>query len=271
MMYTCDTTNYHGEILMKNRWTYDVSVDGINEKYMSMTALMKAYSSCKDSDVATALAILEYACDCQYVPAKLELARFLMANPKVSLGQAERLDKAEKLLDELTNDLDISDNFIAGVSLEKAKLYDIRNRPVGALAMFLRARRFGSNSVLDKHLDLCRRKLIKMDINEYSTNANDAYTLGMELVYAHGPFMFAEFFLREAVDAATGELRGRACLALADLYGCNPQEGQMLREESFKLYKEAAENGSPEYITRKDAPVSKANRYARVNRVNSNR
>lgn len=241
---------------MKKRWTYDVPVDGIQEKYMSMPELMRAYFACKDSDATAAQAMLEYASDCQYAPAKLELARLLIANPNVGLGQAERYEKAEKLLDELTNDLDASDNCIAELSLEKAKLYDIQGRTVGALAMLLRARRFGSDSVPDKDIELCRRKLTRMDINEYGANANDAYALGVELVYANGPFKFAELFLREAVDTATGELRGRACLAFADLYACNPQEGRMLREESFKLYKKAAENGFPEYITREDVPVS---------------
>ena len=249
---------------MKKRWTYDVPVDGIQEKYMSMPELMRAYFACKESDVTAAEAMLEYASDCQYAPAKLELARLLMTNYEVSLGQTERYEKAEKLLNELANDLDVSDKLMAELSLEKAKLYDIQRRPIGTLAMLLRARRFGSNSVPDKDIELCRRKLSRMDINEYGANPNDAYALGIELVYAHGPFKFSEFFLREAVDTATGELRGRACLALADLYSCNPQEGWMLREESFKLYKEAAENGSPEYITRKNTPNSKASRYAQV-------
>lgn len=249
---------------MKQRWSYDVPVNGVHEKFIPMEELMRAYKSCRDNDVDTALAILEYACDCQHVPAKLELARLLINNPKVNLGQSERYEKAEQLLMEFTNELGTSNTLMACVSLELANLYSILNRPVGMLAMLLRARRFGSSFVPDKDIELCRRKLSKMDINTYGSNAKDAYSLGMELIYAKGPFKFAEFLLREAVDAAEGELKGRACLSLADLYAWNPQEGRLLCEESFKLYKEASKNGCAEYISRSEILTLKGEQHHRA-------
>lgn len=235
---------------MKKRWSFDVPVDGFQEKNMSMEEIMRAYKSCKNSDVRTAQAMLEYACACQYAPAKFELARLLINNPKVDMKQSERYARAEQLLTELANNLDASDEAMAAVSLEQAKLYDILNRPVGNLAMLLRTRRFKPDAVNDKDIELCKRKLSRMDISSYGANAKDAYALGMELVYAKGPFRFAELFLREAVDTAKGELKGRACLALADLYAENPQEGRALRQEAFALYKKAAEHGYPEYLSR---------------------
>lgn len=235
---------------MKKRWSFDVPVDGFQERNMSMGEIMQAYKSCKNSDVSTAQSMLEYACACQYAPAKFELARLLISNPKVDLKQSDRYVRAEQLLTGLANNLDVSDKVMVAVSLELAKLYDILNRPVGALAMLLRAKRFNADAVPDKDIELCRRKLSRLDITSYGANANDAYTLGMELVLAKGPFKFAELFLREAVDAGKGEMKGRACLALADLYADNPQEGRALRQEAFVLYKKAAEHGYPEYLSR---------------------
>jgi TPR repeat protein len=234
---------------MKKRWSFDVPVDGFREKNMSMGEIMRAYKSCKNSDVSTAQAMLEYACACQYAPAKFELARLLINNPKVDMKQYERYARAEKILTELADNPDASDEALAAVSLEQAKLYDILNRPVGNLAMLLRTRRFRPEAVTDKDIELCKRKLSRMDISDYGENARDAYVLGMELVYAKGPFKFAEFFLREAVDTAKGELKGKACLALADLYADNPQEGRALRQEAFALYKKAAEHGYPECLS----------------------
>lgn len=235
---------------MKKCWSFDVPVDGFQEKNMSMGEIMRAYKSCKNSDVGTAQALLEYACACQYAPAKFELARLLINNPKVDMKQFDRYARAEQILTELANNLDASDEAMAAVSLEQAKLYDILNRPIGNLAMLLRTRRFRPEAVTDKDIELCKRKLSRMDISSYGANAKDAYALGMELVYAKGPFRFAELFLREAVDTAKGELKGRACLALADLYADNPQEGRALRQESFALYKKAAEHGYLEYLSR---------------------
>lgn len=235
---------------MKKRWSFDVPVDGFQEKNMSMEEIMRAYKSCKNSDVTTAQSMLEYACDCQYAPAEFELARLLINNPKVELKQTDRYARAEQLLTGLANNLDVSNEAMVAISLEMAKLYDILSRPVGNLAMLLRAKRFKTDAVPDKDIELCRRKLSRMDITSFGANAKDAYALGMELVYAKGPFRFAELFLREAVDTAKGELKGRACLALADLYADNPQEGQALRQEAFALYKKAAEHGYPEYLSR---------------------
>ena len=144
-------------------------------------------------------------------------------------------------------------------------MYDILNRPVGNLAMLLRTRRFKPDAVTDKDIELCKRKLSRMDISSYGANAKDAYALGMELVYAKGPFKFAELFLREAVDTAKGELKGRACLALADLYADNPHEGRALRREAFTLYRKAAEYGYPEYLSRADdGAIRQYDRYDRA-------
>ena len=250
---------------MKKRWSFDVPVDGFQEKYMSMEEIMRAYKSCKNSDVGTAQARLEYACVCQYTPAKFELARLLINNPKVDLQQSDRYARAEQLLIGIANNLDVSDEVMVAVSLELAKLYDILNRPVGTLAMLLRAKRFKTDAVPDKDIELCRRKLSRMDITNYGANAKDAYSLGIELVYAKGPFKFAELFLREAVDAAKGELKGRACLALADLYADNPQEGRALRQEASDLYKKAAEHGYPEYLSQANVrTVHQSDRNDRV-------
>lgn len=235
---------------MKKRWAIDVPVDGLQEKCISMKELMRVYNSSKGLDVNTRRAMLEYVCDCQYAPAKLELARLLINNPKVDLKQSDRYSRAEQLLTELANNLDASDEEMAAVSLELAKLYDILNQPVGALAMLLQARRFRTDAVTAKDIELCRRRLSGMDVFSYGTNAKDAYSLGMELVYANGPFKFAELFLREAVDNAKGELKGQACLALADLYADNPKEGRALSREARELYKKAAEYGYPECISR---------------------
>lgn len=239
---------------MKTRWAYDIPVHGVSEKYLSMKDLMQAYYSCRGNDTTTAQAMLEYGCDCDYPPAKLEMAHLIMTNPAVTLHQRDKYIMAEKLLSELANDLDISNRYAAHVALEMAKLYEILNRPVGMLAMLLRARRLGNTQVHDRDLDLCKRRLKRMDIREYGAHPDDAYNLGTELFYADGPFRFTELFLREAVDAATGELKGRSCLALADLYACNPQEGRMLAEEAFKLYREAEKNGFPDCLVRNTDP-----------------
>lgn len=239
---------------MKNRWSYDVPVDGISDRVLNMASLMQASRVCMDSDPATADSILKYACDSHYAPAKLLRARLLMNNPGVPMNQPERYAAAEKLLLELAGDLDASKQVMAGVSLELAKLYEMQRRPVGTLAMLLRARRFGSTAVRDPEIDQCRHKLERMDIHAYGTNAADAYALGMELFHANGPFKFTELFLREAADTARGELKGRACLALADLYAGNPGQGAALWEESVKLYRQAAEHGFAAYASPKCTP-----------------
>lgn len=247
---------------------FDVPVDGISERYMSMGELLRAFRSCKTNDPETAQTMAEYACDCGSIQAKLEYSNFLRTTPKLSMSQTERYKKAEQLLLELLNLLDMSGKFTANVALELGALYaDCLHRPVGALSLYLQAKRLGA-TVEDYKLKELQRKMEKMDVNHLGSNCVDALRLGRELHRSGGAPKLTELFLREAVDKAAEEmsagkrgaknLYGQACLTLGDFYdsqisGCAAHERTAYRVERDRMYSEAKANGHPEYLSRTDS------------------
>lgn len=245
------------------RWAFDVPVDGIDEKPMTMSELMKAYHFCKNTEPERANEILLYAVQSDYIPAKFEYSKFLRCVPILKMPQKERYKKAETLLLELLNLVEVSDKFIANVAFELGTLYaDCLRRPVGALSLFLYAKRMGAD-VEQYRLTELQRKLEIMDINQLGNNSVDSLRLGQELHYVGSTPKLTEFFLREAADKAAVEMnkgkRGarmlyaRACLALGDFYDdmisvCSQHEKTFYNVERDKLYIEARKYGYPEYL-----------------------
>lgn len=85
--------------------------------------------------------MIAYAVQSGCVSAKFEYSKFLRSAPKLSMPQAERYHKAETMLMELLNLLDVSARFTANVALELGALYaDCLHRPVGALSLYLQAK-----------------------------------------------------------------------------------------------------------------------------------
>lgn len=241
---------------MAKRHPFDVPVDGVPERYMTMEELMLAFNSCKVSDPEMARTMVEYACDCGHIPAKLAYASFLRTTPKLTMSQAERYQKAEELLLELYNLLDASASFVATVALELGALYaDCLHRPIGALAMYLQGKRLGAH-VEERDLQILQRKMEKTDVNHLGANCEDSFHLGRELMLSGSSFRLAELFLREAVDKSDAlpekkALCGVASLALADLYNEHRSESQTYRAEAAKMYTLAEKKGHPEYLSPK--------------------
>lgn len=255
---------FEGEFSMAVRSNFDIPVNGINERYMPMDELLRAFRSCKTSDPEMARTMAEYACDCGNIHAKLEYSGFLRVTPQLAMSQEERYSTAERLLEELLSLLDVSNQFEAEVALELGTLYaDYLHRPIGALSLYLHAQRLGA-TVEDYKLKELQRKMEKMDINQLGSNSVDAFRLGKELHYAGGAPKLAELFLREAVDKASEEmsagrrgaknLYGQACLGLRDFYDeliveCAAHERMVYRAERDRLYAEAKAI-YPEYLGR---------------------
>ena len=246
------------------RWPFDVPVEGVGERYMTMGELVRAAQACKDTDPEAANEMFAYAVQSGSAAAKLAYSKFLRNTPKLAMPQTERYQKAEDMLLELLNLLDVSDRFAAETALELGTLYaDCLQRPVGALSLFLYARRLGANAE-DTRLKALHRKMDKMDLNQLG-NSVDALRLGRELCRSGRTTKLTELFLREAVDKAAQELSagrrgaknlyGQACLALGDFYSsklrkCAAHERPAYRIERDKMYVEARKNGHPEYLTR---------------------
>lgn len=192
-----------------NQNPFDVPVDGMPDRYLTMPELMACYESFKAGrDYENAKAVLDYGIRSGYLPAKLEMARLLKNTPQLAMTQKERYAQAEKLYREILNVLDLSDRAAGAVSMELAGFYGTINRPVACLGAMLKARRLVF-SVPEKDIALCRRRLNRMDINAFCENPRDCYDLGSELALA-GAFKFGEWLLRESCSSRDPEQVGRS-------------------------------------------------------------
>lgn len=251
----------------KEKKSFDVPVTG-KERYLTTEELLDVFHSCKKADPETARTMIEYACDCGSIKAKLAYSTFLRTTPKLAMEQRERYLTAEKMLLELINLLDTSDSFIARVAMELGTLYsECLHRPVGALGMYLYARRFGAH-VEERELQFLQRKMEKMDVNHLGGNCEDSLMLGQELLLSNGSPRLTELFLREAVDKsselmASGSVKARniharACLSLADFYDCHISESVNYRIERDKMLVEARKYGFPDYLSVTKKSTSKS-------------
>ena len=226
---------------------FDVRVDGYPDQVLSMSEIMACYKAYKASgEIENAKAVLEYGTACAYLPAKLELARFLLKTPQIKISQIERYSRAETLYRDVQNTLDLSSKVYAQIAVELAWLCEATNRPVGCLGNLLKAKRYGYE-VQEKDIELCRRRLMRKDIYSLGGNSQDALDLGYELSLV-GNFKYAEFFLREATEAKHTIVAGQACLYLADLYLEHSAECKNHRQEAQKYYHRSAEELFPEVL-----------------------
>lgn len=244
--------------------SYDIPITG-KARYLTMEEMMDTFYSCKKADPETARIMIEYACDCGSIDAKLAYSTFLRTTPQLTMGQSERYLKAENLLLELISMLDASKSFTAKVALELGALYsECLHRPVGALGMYLYARRLGAH-VEECELQKLQRKMEKMDINHLGVNCKDSLKLGQELLLSKEAPRMTELFLREAVDksrelmltgsAPVENIYAQACLCLADFYDCHISESIIYRIERDKMLFEARKHGFPEYLSVEKSPL----------------
>lgn len=248
--------------MKEQRWKFDIPIDGVRDRWLTMDELMAAFRFCKESDPETANEIAAYAVKCGNVPAKLAYSKFLRTAHTLAMSQADRYQTAETMLREVLNILDLSEDLAGEAALELGILYaECLHRPVGALAALLYASRLGAK-VEDKLLQQLRRKLEKMDINRLGSST-DALNLGRELYRSDGPEKLTELFLREAADMAAAEMArgiprarttyGQACLALGDFYDsrihtCAAHERANYRAERDRMYARAGAYGYPEFL-----------------------
>lgn len=222
--------------------------------------MMEDYSRIKEKTPGTAYEIIKEAAECGNIYAQLEFSKFLRITPNLHIEQSNRYQESERILLGLFNLLDMPIHFYVEVSLELAVLYsEYLYRPVGALGMYLYARRLGGS--IDEHqLECLNKKMMKSDINHLGENYHDALLLGKELQYADGSPRLTEFFLREAVDRAYTAVGHRekgaklafaqAALALGDYYDSRLDESPAFRIERDKLYALAKAYGYPEYLSK---------------------
>lgn len=192
---------------------------------------------------------LIYGVQCAHLPAKLELARLYKDCPFLGIPQQDRYRKAEYYYRSIVNLLDIADRVSAQISLELAELYTYMKRPVGVLAMLLKAKRLGAQ-VPEREVDHARELLMELDVNRFGDQALDAYELGSELYLADGSARLTELLLREACESDDKLVRGKAALLLADFYNERRHENYIYAGEAAHYYRQAAEAGYPEYLSR---------------------
>lgn len=250
--------------MQQKRSPIDIPIDGISEHYLTLGELMQIYKSfVAAKDYENALECIMRAVETGNTPAKVECAKFLVSTPQLGMKQEERFKRAEKLLLEVENQLDLSKAAEAMIAMQLAGIYE-HDRPVAYLACLLKAKRLGM-TIPDKDIEGCRRRLVRMDVNSFGDDPEAAYRLGVELYMAGGAFGFAELMLREAAEAEDQGLAGRACLYLADLYAENSTGCQTHRAEAEKYYRLAAEKGFPEVLTpKKEVRKSTTRRDARA-------
>lgn len=236
----------------ERKLAFDVPVDSEKDYYMSMPELMEQYIRHKKlKECEKAKAILEYASECCYLPAEIELANLYKTTPELNIPHFERYQKAEHIYRRVLNILDLSDDMTAKISLELADLYgNYMKQPIGGLAMLLRAKRLGE-IVPDRTLETCRRQIAQMDIHDFGKDTWSAFALASELLLLCTADRFVELLLRECVEAHNPSLRGRAALSLADFYNDRQTECTAYRKEAERYYRIACENGFPEYLRAK--------------------
>lgn len=234
--------------MQQKRDPIDIPIDGMSEHCPTLGELMQIYKSFVTAkDYENALDCIMRAAETGNTPAKVECAKFLANTPQLRMKQEERFKKAEKLLLEVGNQLDLSNAAESMIAMQLAGIYEY-GRPAAYLAYLLKAKRFGM-TIPDKDIEGCRRRLVRMDVNSFGDDPEAAYCLGVELYMAGRAFCFAELMLREAAEAEDQGLAGRACLYLADLYAENSAGCQTHRAEAEKYYRLAAEKGFPEVLT----------------------
>ena len=217
--------------------------------YNTMNDLMvefRAHAAAKQWDEAHDTLI--YGIQCAHLPAKLELARLYKDCPQLHILQKDRYRKAEYHYRSIAN-LDISDQVTAQISLEMAELYTYMKRPVGVLAMLLKAKHLGAQ-VPEREVDHARDLLMGLDINHFGDHPLDAYELALELIFANGSVRLTELLLREACESDDKLVRGKASLTLADFYNDRRHDNYIYAGEAARYYRQAAEAGFPEYLCR---------------------
>lgn len=192
---------------------------------------------------------LIFGVQCAHLPAKLELARLYKDCPHLGILQKDRFRKAEYYYRSIVNLLEISDKVTAQISLEMAELYTYMKRPVGVLAMLLKAKRLGAQ-VPEREVDHARDLLMGLDVNRFGDHPLDAYELGLELYMADGSVRLTELLLREACESDSKLIRGKASLLLADFYNDRRHNNYIYAGEAARYYRQAAEAGFPEYLSR---------------------
>lgn len=213
------------------------------------SSMLKEYESfLAKNDWEKAKCVLETAVSCNCISAKIELARFLQNTPELEISKQERFTNAEALYIDVLTQGELPNNTIAVVARELASLYGAMNRPIAFLAFLLMARRHGA-LISEDELELCKRQLHEIDINDLG-RAQEVYALGFELYLLDGMFdRLSEYFLRVASEANDGLIKGMAYLTLADFYECKSNSNPFYREEAIRCYRLAKENGFPEYLT----------------------
>ncbi len=226
---------------MKNRWSFDVAVEGYEESCRTMSEIMESYQQLKKNhNYAEAYKELLHAAESCHRPAVLELARFLVQTPQLDISHQKRYALAEKYYKKLLNLLDNSNTLTATISAELAQLYGFQGRPIAELGSLLMARRYGHH-VEDFDLNRCKKVFRNLDVNSLCNDRYGCFLLGRELYLAGSKL--CESFLMEACEVV-GDLGGQAALLLADYYS----EKEGLRHEANKYYLLAAQKGHPEVL-----------------------
>jgi len=223
--------------------------------YTTMKQLMDQYRSyAKAQNWEAAHDTLLYGVDCGHLPARLELARLYKECPFLGMPLKERYAKAQYHYRSLQNlmDPELSARAMAVISMEMAELYACMHRPVGHLAMLLRAKRLGAD-VPERDVQHARRLMRDMDIRDFGQSAQDALDLGIELSLSGSGARLTELLLREASESENPAIRGEAALALADFYLERKNESIVYLHEAHRSYHRAAEAGYPEYFSRRNA------------------
>lgn len=234
------------ETMPYTRNPFDIPVDGVDERYMNLALLKKAFDRATISDPETALRIGEEMRKSHYIPGMIAYAHFLYSTVDVSMPRTDRYQTAERILIRLSNYLDISIQMESALAVELAGLYSVLNRPVACLAALMRAKRLGAE-IAEYDIDKCRKKVLSMDVNRMGDNPHDAFDLAFELDLL-GARKLTELFYQLAAETDDVRLKGKASLALADFYEKYSHEDRIFCSESRRYYQIAEDCGFPDVM-----------------------
>lgn len=218
--------------MARERWMFDISLEGDNKVYSIEQLLTMADDCFKKGEYAACRSFLERSTSGNR--GRLKLAKFLMTPGTTSVPHVKRLHQAESLLLEAVDE-------IPEASMDLSNLYFQLNRPLAALVWRLRS----PEKLEDADCEMFKRKILQLEVSSLQNYPMDLYTLGMVLSDHKETRGQAKRLLQLACEYENSPcIKGVAALRVAEISD-DPNE----QSQYFRL---AEEWGNPELLRRKE-------------------
>ena len=217
--------------MSRERWLFDVPLDGDEEVYSIDQLLMMADDCFQKGEYAACHSFLERSSSGNR--GRCKLAQFLMIPGTTNLPREKRLRQAESLLLEAVDE-------IPEAMPELSNLYLLLNRPLAALAWRLRY----PQKLDEDECKMFKKKILQLEVSSFHSFPMDLYTLGMVLSDHKETYGQAKRLLRLACEYENDPcIKGVATLRVAEISDDPPNE----QSQYFRLAKEW---GNPELLRR---------------------